>query len=88
MTRKEELVFLLESIKNGMIDLDFFCSEFYRVYFEVPQDTNRIDTNDDTYMKELAIMCGRFISADYNLKFFYSEKDLYTKIGAWGKSVK
>ncbi|MBQ3038072.1 MAG: hypothetical protein IJD30_02720 [Clostridia bacterium] len=88
MTRKEELISLLESIKSGMIDLDFFCSEFYRIYFDMPYDSDKIEANEDSYMKDLALMCGRYISSDYNLKFFYSEKDLYTKIGAWGKSVK
>ncbi len=88
MTRKEELIFLLESIKNEMIDLDYFCSEFYRVFFEVEPDNDKIERNEETYMKELAIMCNRYSSSDYNLKFFYSQKDLMTKIGAWGKSEK
>ena len=88
MSRKEELIFLLESFKNNMIDLEYFCSEFYRVFFEVPKDDDKIDKNEESFMKELAMMCAKYTSNDYNLKFFYSEKDLLTKIGAWGKSLK
>lgn len=85
MTRKEELIFLLESFKNSMIELDYFCSEFYRVFFEIQKDTDKLTQNEETYMRELALMCAKYTSNDYNLSTFYSEKDLLTKIGAWRK---
>lgn len=87
MTRRQELIYLLESHKNGMIDLEFFCSEFYRVYFNVEKDSDKIPLHEDKYMKELAMMCSRYTSKDINLMSFYSEKDMLSKIGAWGKSV-
>ena len=80
MTRRQELIYLLESHKNGMIDLEFFCSEFYRVYFNVEKDSDKIPLHEDKYMKELAMMCSRYTSKDINLMSFYSEKDMLSKM--------
>lgn len=85
MTRREELIFLLDSYRSEMIDLDFFCREFYRVYFDTPKDDDKPTAHEDKFMKELAMMCGRY-TADINKPVsFYTEKDLITKIGCWRK---
>lgn len=86
MTRYEELVYLLESFTNGYIGLEYFCSEFYRVYFNVKKD-GKIPQNIDKFMKELALMCIRYSEDEDAPNAYYSEKDMITKIGCWGKSI-
>lgn len=85
MTRREELIFLLDSYKSEMIDLDYFCSEFFRMYFDVKKDDDKPTAHEDKFMKELAMMCGRYISDKNKPISFYTEKDLNTKIGCWRK---
>lgn len=87
MTRKEELIYLLTSFQSGIIDLEFFCSEFYRVYFNVPKDEDKIKQNEDKFMKELAMMCIRYSADEDSPLSFYTEKDMLAKIGCWGKSI-
>ncbi len=87
MTRYEELIFLLESFKNGYIGLEYFCSEFYRVYFDVKQDEKKIPHNIDKFMKELAMMCIRYSDDEFAPNAYYTEKDMITKIGCWGKTI-
>lgn len=86
MTRREELIFLLDSYMGGMIDLEFFCREFYRVYFDVEKDDDKPSAHEDKYMKELAMMSGRYIGDLNKPMSFYSEKDMITKIGCWRKA--
>lgn len=87
MTRREELIFLLDSIKRGAIDLEFFCREFFRVYFYVEKDSDKPTQNEDKFMKELAMMCGKYVNDIDNPYAFYSEKDMMTKIGCWKKVI-
>lgn len=85
MTRREELIFLLDSYQGGMIDLEFFCREFFRVYFDVAKDDDKPTAYEDKFMKELAMMCGRYIADLDKPMEFYSTKDMITKIGCWRK---
>lgn len=87
MTRREELIYNLESFKNGAIDLKFFCMEFYRVYFDVEKDDDKIPQNQDKFMKELALMCNRYSDDENDVNAFYTEKEMITKIGCWGKTI-
>ena len=86
MTRFEELINLINSFRNEIIDLDFFCGEFYRVYFDVLPD-EKIPQHHDKYLKELALMCIRYKKEKNTPTPFYSKKDILTKIGCWGKSI-
>ena len=88
MTRRQELIYLIESFKNGIIDLNFFCKEFYRVYFMIEKDNDKIPQTEDKFFKELAFMCARYSDNEYAPNAYYSEKDMTTKIGCWGKSVR
>ncbi len=87
LSRREELIFLLDSFKGEMIDLEFFCREFYRVYFDVPKDDDKPTQNEDKFMKELAMMCGRYIADLTKPMEFYTKKDMLTKIGCWRKVI-
>lgn len=85
MTRYEELIFLLDSYKNSIIDLEYFSKEFFRVYFDVKGDNDKPPQAIDKFLKELAIMCGKYANDLNKPVSFYSEKDIITKIGCWGK---
>ena len=87
MTRKEELISLIENVKSDMIDLEYFCREFYRVYFTTEPDSDKLMQKEEKYMKELALMCNRYTSDSVVLNSFHTEKDMLTKIGAWGKTI-